>query len=111
MSDQEFRWQAFFQRCTEPLFVLNRQQYLLHANPALQQLTNLSAKQLKRLSCRRQEPAPPGSSWRKVLAHILTPPPEVLKGAPARHRRLVPAQNGRRPCWWDIDFLPVADAD
>ena len=95
-----FAWQRFFQRSTEPLFVLNRQGYVLFVNRAWEQLTGLPAAQAKRLSCRRPQPVPPDASWRTFLAHVLTPPDLVLEGSAAAQRRLIPARQGRPPCWW-----------
>jgi hypothetical protein len=111
MSDADFRWQAFFQRCTEPLFLLNRQQYLLFVNDAFEKLTGLSAEECKRLSCAVPRPPAPDKPWSRTLAYLLTPPPEVLAGSTGRQRRLVPAYGSSPPCWWDIDYLPLADAD
>src|SRR5262245_39163408 len=115
MSDENFRWRAFFQRSTDPLFVLNRQGYLLFVNGAWEQLTGVSAAQARRMYCRRPEPARASQSWRAVLTHALSPPPEVLDGTPGRHRRLIPGRPAhagtpdRPPCWWDVDFLPLRD--
>jgi DNA-binding NtrC family response regulator len=109
MTDQDFRWRAFFQRCTEPLFLLNRQCYLLFVNRAWEQLAGLAAGQVKRLYCRRPQAAGPQDSWRAVLAHTLTPPAEVLEGTPGRQRRLIPGRDGRPPVWWDVDFFPFRD--
>ncbi len=111
MSDADFRWQAFFQRCSEPLFLLNRQQYLLFANQAFEELTGLSSEECKRLSCAAPHPPAPDKPWSRILAFLLTPPPEVLAGSPGRQRRLVLSRGGSQPCWWDIDYLPLADAD
>lgn len=111
MSDLHFRWQAFFQRSTEPLFVLNRQQYLLFVNHAFEHLSRQTAAQLHRMYCNRPDPARPGQSWKTVLKHVLTPPAEVLNGQAGRHRRLIPARTDRPACWWDVDFLPLRDAD
>ncbi|HKB40077.1 MAG TPA: PAS domain S-box protein, partial [Gemmataceae bacterium] len=105
MSDEDFRWRAFFQRSTDPLFVLNRQGYLLFVNSAWEKLTGMGAAQARRLYCHRSQPARPNQSWKAILAHALTPPPEVLDGTPGRHRRLIPAREGQAPCWWDVDFL------
>ncbi len=109
MSDEDFRWRGFFQRSTDPLFVLNRQCYLLFVNAAFERLAGVGAAEARRMYCHRPHPARPQQSWKAVLAHALTPPPEVLGGAAGRHRRLIPARDGRPPCWWDVDFLPLCD--
>jgi PAS domain S-box-containing protein len=109
MSDQAFRWRAFFQRSTEPLFLLNRQCYLLFVNRAWERLTGLGAAQSKRMSCRSTAPPKTNAEWEKVIAHILTPPAEVRHGVAGRERRLVPGRDGSPARWWDIDFLPFCD--
>jgi DNA-binding NtrC family response regulator len=111
MSEQTFRWQAFLQRSTEPLFLLNRQQYLLFVNRAFEELARQTAAQLRRLYCNRPDQARVGQSWKTVLKHVLTPPPEVLAGTAGRYRRLIPARTDRPACWWDVDFLPFLDRD
>ncbi len=111
MSDADFRWQAFFQRSTEPLFVLNRQRYLLFVNRALETLTGLPAAQLKRIHCAGRTPPAADADWRTILGYVLAPSQEVLAGEPASLRRLIPPHAGSGARWWDIDFLPLADAD
>src|SRR5262245_48749634 len=91
----EFRWQAFFQRSRDALFVLNGQCRLLFVNTAWEQLVGLPLAQVRGRYCRRQRPvgaeiADPHKRERKILAHALTPPPEVLAGQGARTRRLLP---------------------
>src|SRR5262249_12475343 len=83
--------------------------YLLFVNSAWEKLTGMGAAQARRLYCHRSQPARPNQSWKAILAHALTPPPEVLDGTPGRHRRLIPAREGQAPCWWDVDFLPLLD--
>src|SRR5947199_205700 len=97
MSDEDFRWRAFFQRSTDPLFVLNRQCYLLFVNAAWEKLTGIGTAPARRLYCHRPQPARPNQSWKAIVAHALTPPPEVLEGPPGRHRRLVgPPGTGKK---------------
>src|SRR2546430_2611173 len=109
MSDDDFRWRSFFQRCREPLFVLNRQRYLLFVNRAFEELTRLDAATLHRLRCRRSRPARAGQAWLTILRHVLSPPPEITAGQAGRVRRLIPASPGRPVCWWDLDFFPLRD--
>jgi transcriptional regulator with AAA-type ATPase domain len=109
----DFRWQAFFQRSTDPLFLLNRQRRLLFVNRAWEALTGLSAAQARGLICRKQQPAAPSDSLEVVLEHALCPPPEVLRGAVGRTRRLLPASalKANAPRWWDVEFLPLREGD
>src|SRR5437016_306570 len=48
----EFRWQGFFQRARDPLFVLNRRGRLLFVNHAWETLTGLSAVEVRGLARR-----------------------------------------------------------
>jgi DNA-binding NtrC family response regulator len=108
MTQDEFRWQALFQRTPEPLFLLNRQRRILFVNRAWEELTGVSAAQARGLSCARRKPARPAAL--ESLAHALHPPMEVLHGTPGRARRLVPGvSSGRR--WWDVEFFPLQDQD
>lgn len=105
----DFRWQAFFQRSTDPLFLLNRQRLLLFVNRAWEKFVGLSASQVKRMACRDAHGTGPLNSWLAVLAHALCPPAECLEGTPLRCRRLIPALEGSAPKWWDVDFFPFLD--
>jgi transcriptional regulator with PAS, ATPase and Fis domain len=105
-SPDRFRWQTFFQRADDPLFLLNRRQRLLFVNRAWEALTGLTASQALGLICRRTEPASPSHSMEEVLAHVLCPPPEVLSGSAVCARRLLPGREATRRLW-DVDFLPL----
>lgn len=106
----EFRWQALFQRSRDALFVLNRQCRLLFVNAAWEALVGLPLSEVRGRVCRRQRPVgvevgDPEKRERKILAHALTPPPEVLAGRAARTRRLLPGAPLERR-WWEVEFLP-----
>lgn len=109
MADTDFRWQAFFHRSADPLFLLNRQGHVLFVNRAWEQLTGIAAAQARRLWGRRPEQVGLERNWRDVLIHVLTPPAEVFDGDVGRHRRLVPAHDAKPPAWWDVDFFPIRD--
>jgi DNA-binding NtrC family response regulator len=105
--DDLARSAALFRRATEPVFILDRQRRVRFVNPAWEALTGTSAEAVRGQVCattrRSDKPLSP-------LLHALAPPPEVLAGSPARARRPVPpARTG--PPWWEVDFLPVSDAD
>lgn len=108
MSD-DFRWQGFFQRSTEPLFLLNRQFHVLFVNQAFEELTSLSSEEANRLHCTLRHPPKTGETWSTVLRHVLCPPTEVRQGKSGHARRLVPAREGKPPCWWDVDYFPLGD--
>jgi transcriptional regulator with PAS, ATPase and Fis domain len=103
-----FRWQALFQRAAEPLFLLNRRRRLVFANAAWQQLTGIPAREARTLVCKRYRAAEPGS--REAVLHALSPPPEVLAGAPARVRRVV-VQPGAGEAAWEVAFFPFREAN
>jgi transcriptional regulator with AAA-type ATPase domain len=103
---KNFRWQAFFQRCAEPLFVLDRRLRLLFVNHAWEALTGMTAAQAHVLVCRRSRPTTVNDSTEDILAHALTPLPEVLHGDRGRVRRLLPGREAAER-WWDIEFLPL----
>jgi DNA-binding NtrC family response regulator/PAS domain-containing protein len=112
MKNQGFRWRAFFQRSTDPLFLVNRQGYILFVNRAWEKLTGLSAAQARRLWCRRARlPKDRPPQWTDILGLVLSPPKEVLHGAAGRERRLVPAWEGRPAFWWDIEYLPLREQE
>jgi transcriptional regulator with PAS, ATPase and Fis domain len=100
----DFHWTAFFQRSTQPLFVLNRRRQLLFANRAWEALTGLSARDVRKQVCKRQRDAAPGSM--EAVLSAISPPREALEGRPARARRMVVAQE-KLPRWWDIEFNPI----
>jgi DNA-binding NtrC family response regulator len=103
---KHFRWQALFERCAEPLFVLDRRRRLLFVNSAWQTLTGMPAEQAHVLVCRRPRPVSADDPLEEILAHALTPPPEVLRGASGRVRRLLP-QRPAAARWWEVEFLPL----
>jgi transcriptional regulator with PAS, ATPase and Fis domain len=104
-ADGHFRWQAFFRRAAEPLFLLDRRQRPLFVNAAWEALTGIPAADAPRLVCRRPRPAGADDPPHAAVEHALTPPPEARRGAVTRVRRLLP---GRR--WWDVDFFPLRQA-
>src|SRR5713226_118060 len=74
----EFRWQAFFQRTGEPLFLLNRQRRILFVNRAWEKLTGIPAAQVRGLACTRRQSSETGP-WAN-LARVLCPPRQVQQG-------------------------------
>ena len=119
MSDeprrQAFRWQALLQRAGEAVFVLDRRRRLLFVNRAFEALTGLSAERARGLVCRRPRPTGAEAPAEDLVAHLLTPPPEVRAGQFARARRLFHDRTGRSdpppaPVWWDVEFLPLRQA-
>jgi transcriptional regulator with PAS, ATPase and Fis domain len=107
---KEFRWQAFFQHCAEPVFVLDRRGHLLFVNRAWEKLTGLAKEEAHILVCRRPQPVSANDSVEEILAHALTPPPEVRRGASGCVRRLLPRQDrgdAASTDWWDVEFLPL----
>ena len=56
-----FRWQAIFERASEPIFLLDRRRRILFANTAWQSLTGIPLVEARALVCKRQTTAEPGS--------------------------------------------------
>src|SRR5437870_8510615 len=104
--DDDLRWQAYFQRAEEPLFMLNRRRRLLFVNRAWEKLTGLEARAVRGLVCRTR-PKDPDADWQQLVQSALAPPAEALAGKSARTRRLVPKTERPGPQWWDIQFLPL----
>jgi transcriptional regulator with PAS, ATPase and Fis domain len=103
-DDLAFRWTHFFNRSTQPLFVLNRRRQILFVNTASETLTGHKARELHKRVCKRQRDAAPGSC--EAVQHALSPPREVLAGELTQARRLFLSAEGN-PCWWDILFVPL----
>src|SRR5262245_3450010 len=101
----EFRWQAFFQRSSDPLFVLNHQRRILFVNRAWEELTGLTFADVRGSACTRRKPVIPSPA--QAVTRKLYPPAEVLQGKAASVRRLGPATDAR----WDVAFLPFNDQD
>lgn len=108
-SGREFRWQAFFRRAVEPVFLLNRRRRILFVNRAWEALTGLSAVQARGLRCVRRALLPQ-DPWDLVVRAVCCPPPEVLEGRPSRARRLVPGVNSASR-WWDVEFFPLHERE
>lgn len=103
-SPIEFRWQGFFQRTTQPFFLLDRQRRLRFVNAAWEQLTGVFAVEAHGLVCSRRAADAPEHLAR--ISAALSPPRDVLDGRPAHARRLVTGSVGAAR-WWDIDFFPL----
>lgn len=108
-SDLAFRWQGFFQRCVEPLFLLNRQRRILFVNQAWEQLTGISAQQARGLICTRRR-VPQEARRESSIGCALAPPRETLQGQTRQVRRLL-TLTGTAAQWWDIEFLPLLGTD
>src|SRR5262249_38981145 len=102
MTTEGFRWPAFFQRCAEPLFLLNSRRRLVFANMAWQQLTGRNFSECRGMGCRRAAYAD------DELTTALGPPPEVLRGLAGRARRRIPTGAGTAS-WCDIDYFPLSE--
>jgi PAS domain S-box-containing protein len=107
-SETDFRWQALFQRASEPFFLVNRRRRILFVNRAWEELTGLSATEARGLQCIRR-PSLPQDPWDVVIRAACCPPPEVLEGKPGRTRRQLPRADTTRR-WWDVEFLPLHEA-
>src|SRR5262245_41900507 len=96
----DFRWQAFFRRSRDPLFLLNPQRRILYVNPAWEQIPGLTRDTAWGRACTRRKPAVPLDT--DAVTRLLWPPPEVLQGRSTQVRRLhTPSKMS-----WDITFVP-----
>jgi transcriptional regulator with PAS, ATPase and Fis domain len=107
---KSFRWHHFFQRSTDPLFVLDRRRRLLFVNRAWETLTGVSADEAAVLVCHRPRVPAADAPAKEILAHALTPPPEVLRGQIGRVRRRIVNREDtiHASGWWEVEFLPLA---
>lgn len=108
-------WKTYFQKSSDALFFLNRQCHLIFVNHVWETMTGILFAEARGLSCRRR-PRSPAATSLDALRAMLAPPPETLRGLPARTCRLAalptatagPASDARR--WWLVDFFPLLDA-
>lgn len=103
-ADMLFRWSHFFQRCTEPIFLVNRRRQLLFVNAAWERLTGVRGTEARKHLCKRRRDAAVGSL--EAVGHALAPPREALAGKQVQVRRLVQPASGPA-AWWDVFYFPV----
>lgn len=101
--EKPFRWSILFRGTTEPLFVLNSRQRILHVNSAWEALTGFSLAEVRGQPCRRrtQDAADRGAA----LLSALAPPAAVKQGRPVEIRRRLPVAGG--PLWALVQFFPL----
>jgi DNA-binding NtrC family response regulator len=104
-AGDSFRWQSFFQRSGDALFLLNRRRRILFVNHAWEVLTGVHAAAARGLVCKRFVQARALDPLEQ-LGRALHAPSEVLAGHAGRARRLAPGAN-RPQRWWDVEFLPL----
>jgi transcriptional regulator with AAA-type ATPase domain len=104
-SEDAFRWQGLFQRCRDPLILLNRRRTILFVNHAWEALTGVKLAEARGLVCRRRREPP--LDGLELLLHALAPPAEAAAGQPTRVRRLI-SGSAAGPRWWDLHFFPLA---
>src|SRR5438067_1320444 len=108
-SDLADRLSSLLEQCRDPVFLLSQRRRFLYVNAAWEKLTGVAQAEARQLSCRQREPLR-GMSPEDVVRSLCFPPAEVFDGKSIRSRRLCPdAPTGQR--WWDIDFLPLCDAE
>ncbi len=118
------RWQGFFHKSHEALFLLNRQRRLVFVNRSWERLTGLPLSQVRGLSCRRSDRSAADEPG-EIVKNLLTPPREVLEGAPGRacrlsslpiaadkdadHKRSGDVRRRTALRWYQLAFFPLAD--
>src|SRR4051794_6423860 len=102
--EARFRWQAFFQKVTEPVFLLNQRRRILFVNQAWEKLTGLTLAEVRGQVCRRR---PRGILAEKseILLGAMAPPAEVLQGQTAQARRVFSL--GAVQVHWQVAFFPL----
>ncbi|MFO0809509.1 MAG: sigma 54-interacting transcriptional regulator [Gemmataceae bacterium] len=106
MSADGFRWRGFFQHSSDAIFVLNRSRKLVFANRAFETLSGVSLADARGMTCTRRASGHSHAS----LGRTLAPPSEAVRGEMARATRPRPGEE-LGPPWWEIEYLPLADAD
>ena len=104
-SDLDFRWQAWFQRSDEAVFLLSARRRLVFVNRAWEKATGLLLKEVRGMSCRRR-PRRVLAEKTELILGALAPPPEVWKGRSCESRRLLPAI-GREASAVIVVYLPL----
>ncbi len=108
-SDPAARLTTLLEQCRDAIFLLNPRQRFLFVNSAWEKLTEIPHAEARRMSSISRSAAL-GISAEDEVRRLCSPPPEVLAGKAMRVRRLRPnVRSGAR--WWEIDFLPLRDAD
>ncbi|MFO0967501.1 MAG: sigma 54-interacting transcriptional regulator [Gemmataceae bacterium] len=108
-SDLDFRWQAWFQRSDEAVFLLSARRRLVFVNRAWEKATGLLLKEVRGMSCRRR-PRRVLAEKTELILGALAPPPEVWKGRSCESRRLLPAI-GREASAVIVAYLPLGAGD
>jgi PAS domain S-box-containing protein len=106
-DEASFRWQAFFRRVTDPVFLLGRRNRLLFVNRAWEKLTGLTTAQARGKPCHARLPA--GPDLADAVGRALAPPAETLDGRPMAARRVLTGVKGPRRVW-DVEFFPLFEA-
>jgi transcriptional regulator with PAS, ATPase and Fis domain len=103
-----FRWHAFFEAATEPIFLLSPQRRLLFANPAWETWAGMPLRAVRGRACRRRSAEAELDQEEQLLA-LLAPPPAALQGevCSVRRRLAQPANTG----WCEIGFFPLRQAN
>jgi PAS domain S-box-containing protein len=99
-----FRWQAFFQHATQPIFLLNRQRRVLFVNRAWEQCTGLTHAEVRGRACRRRAGI---NDKDDAILSACAPPGEALRGQSCQVRRRAPGGTN----WWEIQFMPFMGTD
>lgn len=103
-------WATLFQQTSDAVFLLNPRRRLRYVNHAFETLTRAQADAVVHEYCHPRKVQKDMPAGRRALLQTLAPPSEVMQGRIVRVRRPVPpAKLG--PPWWDIEFVPLREAD
>ena len=98
-----FRWQAFFQNASQPMFLLNRRRRILFVNRAWENSVGLTLAEVRGRACRRRSRVASLEKEDAVLS-VCAPPVDAVEGRTCQVRRRAPGSAN----WWEIQFLPLA---
>jgi PAS domain S-box-containing protein len=105
-TSEAFRWQAFFQNASQPMFLLNRRRRILFVNRAWETSVGLTLAEVRGRACRRRSRLA-ALEKEDALLSVCAPPVDAIEGRTCQVRRRVPGSAN----WWEIQFLPLAGAD
>src|ERR1051325_3891505 len=102
-TPNSFRWQAFFQNSSQPIFLLSRRGRILFVNRAWETCTGLKMADARVRACKRRSRLAELDKDDAVLS-ACAPPADAKEGRTCHVRRRAPSDAG----WWEIQFMPLA---
>jgi PAS domain S-box-containing protein len=104
-TSDAFRWQSYFQRAVQPIFLLNRRRRVLFVNRAWEACTGLTLAEVRGRACRRRS-ASAAVEMDEAILSACAPPADAMEGRSCAARKRAPGGAG----WWQIEFQPLTGA-